>query len=103
MSRVLEYFQFHICIYRVIQKEWENKLVRAECVRQRANDVAHSPRKGCRRALKFCIGSKVRKILGFHYKVPPTPRTMRFMGGKGGYFEKLSEGSETSEGLGEVF
>jgi hypothetical protein len=32
---------------------------------------------------------------------------MRFLGGKGGYFEKLSYGSETSdmtsEGLGEVF
>ena len=32
---------------------------------------------------------------------------MRFMGGKGGYFEKLSKGSKTSdmssEGLGEVF
>jgi hypothetical protein len=38
---------------------------------------------------------------------PPTPRTMRFLGGKGGYFEKLSNGSKTSdmtsEGLGEVF
>ena len=32
---------------------------------------------------------------------------MRFLGGKGGYFEKLSKGSKTSdmtlEGLGEVF
>ena len=32
---------------------------------------------------------------------------MRFLGGKGGYFEKLSNGSKTSdmtsEGLGEVF
>jgi hypothetical protein len=38
---------------------------------------------------------------------PPTPRTMRFLGGKGLYFEKLSKGSKTSdmtsEGLGEVF
>jgi hypothetical protein len=38
---------------------------------------------------------------------PPTPRTIRFFGGKGGYFEKLSKGFETSdmtlEGLGEVF
>jgi hypothetical protein len=38
---------------------------------------------------------------------PPTPRTMRFLVGKGGYFEKLSMLSKTSdmtlEGLGEVF
>jgi hypothetical protein len=41
-----------------------------------------------------------KKFLG-----PPTPRTMRFLGGKGGYLEKLSNGSKTSdmtsEGLGE--
>ena len=40
-------------------------------------------------------------------KFAPPPRTMRFLGGKGGYFEKLSNGSKTSdmtsEGLGEVF
>ena len=40
-------------------------------------------------------------------ETPPTPRTMWFLGGKGGYFEKLSDGSKTSdmtsEGLGVVF
>ena len=37
----------------------------------------------------------------------PSPRTIRLLGGKGGYFEKLSKGSKTldmtCEGLGEMF
>ena len=37
---------------------------------------------------------------------PPSPRTMLFLAGKGGYFNKLSQGSETlvmtSEGLGKM-
>ena len=38
---------------------------------------------------------------------PPTPRTMTLLGGQGGYFQKSSRDSETSdttsEGLGETF
>ena len=38
---------------------------------------------------------------------PPTPRTIIYLVGQGGYFQKLSYGSETSdmtsEGLGEMF
>ena len=38
---------------------------------------------------------------------PPTPRTMTLLGGQGGYFQKSSRDSETSdttsEGLGEMF
>jgi hypothetical protein len=34
---------------------------------------------------------------------PPTPRTMQFLGGKGGYFEKLSNGSKTLDMTSEVF
>ena len=45
--------------------------------------------------------SNQKKIRG-----PPYPRTMTYLGGQGGYFEKLFEGSETSdmtsEGLGEI-
>ena len=57
------------------------------------------------------MGCSVTKILGFQSTTnngdPPNPRTIIYLVGQGGYFQKLSYGSETldmtSEGLGEMF
>ena len=57
------------------------------------------------------VRATLTKILGFqtenNWGVPPSPCTIHILGGKEGYFERLSYGSETSgmtsEGLEEMF
>jgi hypothetical protein len=49
----------------------------------------YSPRSGCPRSV-----FEVSKILGFQtnnkFRNPPSPCTMRFLGGRGEYFEKFA-------------
>ena len=54
-----------------------------------------SPRRGWPRVQKFCIGYILNKILGIWGPLPPSPRTMQFLGGQRGVFSKVFLGFQS--------